>query len=98
MDYEGSYSALIYEMMHKLEDVATVPALNGGYPSVALLEEWQVARKNLGFMFTMKLLNESELKEASRFLADTVDEYLTRAQDEFMNSIQDEFMEAGELP
>jgi len=88
MDYNGDYSELVYELVSKLEDAATVPELNGGYPSVALLEEWQKARKMLDFMHEVGFLDMDDLNAAKILLGDTVDEYIERAQDEFENSIE----------
>lgn len=88
MDYNGNYSELVYELANKLEDAATVPALTGGYPAVALLEEWQRARKNLAFMHKMGMLTDLDLNEAESLLAGTAEEYLSQLQDDFENSLE----------
>jgi len=82
-EYRGSYDGLIYDMLHKLEDTATVPEMHGGYPMAALIREWRETRKDLTFLLDDGYLSQEEYEDAVSFLSGIVDTYLTNAQLEF---------------
>jgi len=82
-EYRGSFDGLIYDMLHKLEDTATVPSMHDGYPMAALIREWREVREDLTFLLNDGYLSREEYEDAVSFLSGEVDTYLTTAQLKF---------------